>query len=258
LVFCYANGHTPLMAAARMNDVALAAMLLDARADVDAGKEDCTPLMCACTYGHVEMARLLIERGANVNAVCEEADTDELTAVGIAGEAGNVELLELLWSAGAKTENKDAVRLVIAARAGDVKRITALLKAGVDINAADPFTRDTPVYAASVGGQPEALRALLNAGGSITPPRRGLAPLLMTASAICEGLPRKTKTPADVPRYVETLKILIDAGATVKVAMFGMTPLDLAQQAKCQPIIELFEAALANEKPASKGKTKKK
>jgi len=64
--------------------------------------------------------------------------------------------------------------------------------------------------------------------------------------------------PEEETPYVETLKILIDAGASVKVAMFGMTPLDLANEAKCQPIIELFEAALANEKPAAKGKTKKK
>jgi ankyrin repeat protein len=261
LIFTWANHWTPLMAAARLDDVAIAKKLLDAGAKVDAGRLDTTPLMCACSFGHLEMAKFLIERGANVNAVCKETNSrvkSKLTAMDVAGEEENLELLELLWSAGATMEKKDAVRLAMAARNGDVKTIASLIRAGVDVNAPSPFDGETPTYAAAVNGRAEALKMLLDAGATIAPPKRGLWPLLMAASAICEGLPRKTKTAADVPRYVETFKLLIGAGASVKVAMFGHTPLKFARDAQCGPLIELFENAEANEKPAVKGKLKKK
>jgi len=260
MALCWANYWTPLMGAARMNDLTLAGRLLDAGAKIEVGRGDCTPLMGACAYGHVEMAKFLIDRGAKVNAVCKQTGsqvTTKLTALDIVAEMNNLDLLELLWSAGAKSEDKDTTRLVAAAGAGDVKRVEKLLQSGVDVNAIDPFSRNTAVYAASVNGQPETLRALLEARGSIVGPKRGVAPLLMASSAICEGLPRNTKTPDDVPRYVETIKLLIGAGASVNVKMFGMSPLSLAKDANCKPLVELFEAAAAAT-PATKAKRKNK
>src|SRR5205823_1330999 len=156
-----------------------------------------------------------------------------MTAASIAGEAGNLELLEMLWAAGAKTENPDASRLSGAARAGDVGRIKSLLKSGVDVNAVDPFTAHTALFDAAANGQPKAARVLVEAGASIAPPRKGAAsPLLMACASISEGLTRGTKTKDDVPRYVETVRRLIGAGAPVRISLWGQTPIELARSAK--------------------------
>jgi ankyrin repeat protein len=58
------NEFTPLMAAAKLGDVKIARMLVEARANIDLGKGQITPLMCACHFGHLELVRLLIEKGA--------------------------------------------------------------------------------------------------------------------------------------------------------------------------------------------------
>lgn len=261
LIFSFSNDWTPLMAAARLNETKLAAMLLDAGAKVDAGREDATPLMCACAWGHVEMAKMLIARGAKVNAICKETGsraTDQLTAVQIAGEAGNAELLEMLWDAGAKTENQDVARLVMAAGRGDLKAIKSHIKAKVDVSAADPFQRETPVYAAAKGGHAEAITVLLEAGASVEPPKRGFGPLFAVCSEISEGLQRGRKTQADVPRYLETVKLLLARGAKANVSMYGQSPLAMAKEAKLTPLIEMLEEAIAAQQSAAKKPAKAK
>src|SRR5688500_10301671 len=62
------NGFTPLFQAAIQGRTAIAELLLDRGAQVDAKVLGETPLFRACFRGDVKTAALLLDRGANVEA----------------------------------------------------------------------------------------------------------------------------------------------------------------------------------------------
>lgn len=111
-------GSTPLLAAARSQDVGLMRMLLDAGADPNRATtvDHFTPLMAALSGGSrrgrgargdasnvLPAAQLLIDRGADVNAVNSRA----MTAMHYAARAGNDAAIQLLADHGARLDVKD-------------------------------------------------------------------------------------------------------------------------------------------------------
>jgi ankyrin repeat protein len=111
-------GSTPLLSAARTQDVALMRMLLDKGADPNkATVDDFTPLMAALSGGPRRRGRggarsesnlipalqLLIERGADVNAV----NSRGMTAMHYAARIGSDPAVQLLADHGAKLDVKD-------------------------------------------------------------------------------------------------------------------------------------------------------
>jgi ankyrin repeat protein len=96
----FANGWTPLHAAAFGGNTLAARLLLDAGADVDARARNRfanTPLQVALLTRSREVARLLLSRGAAVNATQNEG----VTALHEAAQSGDVEMIRALLAAGA-------------------------------------------------------------------------------------------------------------------------------------------------------------
>lgn len=116
-----AAGSTPLLSAAKTQDVALMRMLLDRHADPNKATtvDRFTPLMAALSGGGggrgagrggrggaanpLGAVQLLIERGADVNAV----NSRGLTALHYAAKAGNDQAIQLLSDHGARLDVKD-------------------------------------------------------------------------------------------------------------------------------------------------------
>ena len=104
--------------------------------------------------------RSLLEQKANVNA----AQADGATAVQWAAYRGDLEMADLLISAGAdvRTPNHDgATALSLASINGDAPMIERLLKAGADPNERGP-NGETPLMFAARNGRVEAIRVLLD------------------------------------------------------------------------------------------------
>lgn len=113
------GGMTPLHFAARDGREAASAVLIDAKADLDAADPNgMTPLMMALTNGHLGVAQLLIDRGADVGA----ADWWGRTPLWAAVEIRNLDM-----RSGATDNGID--------REKALRVIESILSRGVDVNA---------------------------------------------------------------------------------------------------------------------------
>ncbi|MBX9400720.1 ankyrin repeat domain-containing protein [Lysobacter sp. BMK333-48F3] len=154
------EGNTPLHHAARSSDPGVAALLFDAQAELDPVNDDgLTPLGVACASGNWRLAKFLLERGAKAEqpggtpALLAAAGADEDDPAGV----------QLLLKHKARIDARDAQRrsaLHVAAFAGHLDIVTALLAAGADARAIDLQQR-TPLLEAARGGRPAVLERLL-------------------------------------------------------------------------------------------------
>ncbi len=201
-------GATPLHHAAGFGNLATMKLLLDHRADANAGnKRQSTPLFWAL---HDEAkVRLLLDRGANVNA----KSNDGRTPLYQAASMGNaVPVLRLLLEKGANPEAKTLTGMtpLIAAARSNFEAMRLLLEknAGVDVrNAAG----GTALMAAAQTGRPESVRMLLEKGAD--PNARTKRNETALADAATAG-------------NEETVKLLLDHGAVVNVQdIRGYSPL---------------------------------
>ena len=191
-----ADGNTPLHHAARSTDPAVAALLLDAGALLEALNHDgFSPLGVACAAGNWRLARFLIERGAKpepkegqpalLAAVVGDDDTagvqlllrhkakvdsrgsGQRTALLLACAAGNAEIVGELLDAGADRNARDAdglTPLLETARGGHAPVLARLALAKPDVAAVDERGRNALVLAAEAGVAPEFLRHLIAMG----------------------------------------------------------------------------------------------
>lgn len=190
------EGNTPLHHASRSTDPAVAALLLDAGAQVDTLNADgCSPLWIACACGNWRLARFLIEHGARAEpaggqpallaAVSGDDDPGgaqlllrhkarvdargpaQRTALLQAAAAGNVDIVAVLLEAGADRNAADAngmTALLEAAANGHAAVVTRLAQARVNAHVVDGEQRNALQLACHAGASPDLLRQLMALG----------------------------------------------------------------------------------------------
>lgn len=142
--------ETPLHWAASSDDVAVAAVLIDGGANLEApsaGPIAGPPLVNAVAYGCWQVARLLVARGARIGslwqaaALGEQARVDELLAAEPAPSQEDLD--EAFWQ---------------ACHGGQRRMAEYLLDRGADIDATPDYSDSPPVQ---VAGQPDTMRSAL-------------------------------------------------------------------------------------------------
>lgn len=164
---------SPLAAAARNDDVALALELITAQADVNLPEADgSTPLLWAVYNASPDLVSALLDAGA---------DPDIANKLGIspllqASRYGNAAMIRALLGTGAslaRAAPDTETPLMAAARSGSAETVTLLLDAGADPNETEPLQQQTALMWAVAEGHFDAARLLLEAGAD--PDRRSRA-----------------------------------------------------------------------------------
>jgi len=135
-------------------------------ADADARPDGSTPLEWAVFKGDVASAKKLLAAGADVKAM----NAYGVTAMQLAADASNTELIRLLLKAGAdaNSPNPDGeTALHLVARGGNVEAAKLLLKAGAEVDARESFGGQTPLMWAAARRHPEMVELLAGKGADV-------------------------------------------------------------------------------------------
>jgi ankyrin repeat protein len=237
------NGATPLFIAAGLSDPGMVKMLIEKGAAVNALTQKdyeyegqpvikgATPLMAALKMGQKDSALLLMDKGADVNIRCEDG-TDALMIAALNGDAA---MVNYLLSHGANHQTRVAkdsmvkgevvfegvTTLMIAAGAGNMDSVVALIDAGSDVNAVSKKGA-TALMAAASQGHRDIVELLIASGADVN--ARTIEPFNIGKKAIHKGI-----TPlgeASIAGHADVVRCLIENGAEVNaVDDFGMDAL---------------------------------
>ncbi|MDD5456115.1 MAG: ankyrin repeat domain-containing protein [Candidatus Margulisbacteria bacterium] len=222
------HGDTALIKSIKQNNDKIYKLLINAGADVNYRDNDKhTPLMFAIYYNQEKFVRDLIKRGADIHARDREREKPVFT---LAVEKGNMNIIKLLFSKGARVNDEDRVgwtALMTAAEQGNPALLNMLVKAGAKIN---HICKNgwTPLFRAVFGGKIYNVRILLENKADV---HLGKSPL---GSAVYHG-------------HLDIIKILIKEGINVNVvdenSMVKDTPLICAAYRRRSAIVvELLKA----------------
>jgi ankyrin repeat protein len=155
---------TPMVDAARADDLPVVRKLIKEQADVNrAANDGSTALLWAAFHSNEEMTKALLAAGA----VVDTANHYGVTPLLQASRNGDVPVMKALLDAGADPTRWHAegeTPLMAASRTGKVDAVKLLLSHGSFVNAADPFQEETALMWASAEGHVEVVKALLAAG----------------------------------------------------------------------------------------------
>ncbi len=162
--------------------------------------------------GNTVVVKLFLQAGIDVNA---KDDKDGWPALMLASYYGQAETVSALIKAGADINAKKFgyTALMTAAKNGYTEIVSALIKAGADVNAKDE-NGGTAVMEAAWNGSPEIVSALIKAGADVNVESLNRTPLML----------------ASYSGQAETVSALIKAGANVnaKDKEYGKTALKWA------------------------------
>ena len=185
------DGYTCLHKAVNANcDKRAVQAIIDHGADVNAtNKKNVTALMIACDNGNIDIINILmsvvdadgdtclhkavgrscgkevlqtmVDHGVNVNA----ANTDNITALMIACDKGDVDAINVLLKAGAETniaETNGCLHKAVIANC-DKQTVQTIIDHGADVDAINK-DNETALLIACMNGQIDAINVLLEAG----------------------------------------------------------------------------------------------
>jgi ankyrin repeat protein len=159
-----AAGDSPLVLAARDNDLGTVRSLLARKVNVnEPARDGSTALLWAVYHGNLELTRTLLAAGASVNT----ANTFGMTPLLQASRTGEAPIIGALLKAGARVSDSSPefeTPLMAAARTGRVDAVRLLIEGGADVNAADGYQEETALMWAAAEGHVDAVKALLAAG----------------------------------------------------------------------------------------------
>jgi ankyrin repeat protein len=154
------QGLTPLMMSIQGGDTdAMHAFIADADIEIK-DRRGHTALMLAAENGNVEMVKALIDKDAKI----EEKNNDGMTALMFAAANGNVELVKALIDKGAKIEEKNKAgmtALMFAAANNSVGVVKALIDKGAKIKSVKSRSKENAVDIARRHGNHD-LATILN------------------------------------------------------------------------------------------------
>jgi ankyrin repeat protein len=247
------TGATPLMLAAASGDTASLAALLDAGAEANARETERghTALMFAAAANRLDAVKLLLQRGADPQIATKMIDLAGLSREGenpdgrnLAGNrngrsGGNAEPAEKPAKAAAKPRVPGVDRqfllnelvyaqggmtpLLFAARQGNTEIVKTLVDSGVDVTQLKEGDKTTPLLIATINGQFDTGRVLLECGADPNlASENGVTPLYATVNV--QWAP---KTLYPQPRaylnqhlsYLDFMKLLLDKGANPNVRL---------------------------------------
>ena len=231
-------GHTPLVAAARVGNLEIAQLLLEAGANMDF--QDVylqSPLMAAAENGHLDFIEFLVKKGADVNLISENhgsalhraaksgyqeivryllergANMDAYTyfqgtPINCAASNGHMEIVAFLVDQGASINTQDDKEVSAVARAagrGDLQTIEYLISQGASLE--PKGDQRSPLFMAAQKGQTEAAKLLISKGANIHQPHERGTPLIAAATY----------------GHTETVKFLLSQGARIdeRVGEYG-------------------------------------
>ncbi|HEV2984442.1 MAG TPA: ankyrin repeat domain-containing protein, partial [Vicinamibacterales bacterium] len=163
----------------------------------------------AAMRGDREAVRAALARKADVNA----PQVDGATALHWAAERDDVELAEVLLTAGARASartREGVTPLQLAAINGSAGMLGRLIKSGADPNAPLTPARDTALMLAARTGKTDAIRLLLEAGADINA-KETWGGTTALSWAVAEG-------------HAEAARVLIAAGADVNARSHYVAP----------------------------------
>uniref|UniRef100_A0A0G4HR46 Uncharacterized protein n=1 Tax=Chromera velia CCMP2878 TaxID=1169474 RepID=A0A0G4HR46_9ALVE len=223
------HGNRPLVLAARFNHTDVAAVLLDAGADVNSTDGGfATALHMAARLGNPEMVELLLENDADVKSSPAPYFYTPLHQAAVGNTSGHVESASLLVESGANVSARALLYhtpLHIAAMGGSLEMARLLVDEGADVNATNVILH-SPLHM-SLGGNDNLTAFFLEKGSDLE--AKTLAGHTPLSFAIYSAAPNST------------LQLLLDAGAdTMSRDQFSDTPLHIAAQQNNTDAIRLL------------------
>ncbi len=220
----------PLCQAVDENNTAIAKYLIDHGATINY-PGDWGPLQeSPCISNNIEMVKLLIARGADINAGL-------WPALHTAIQRERRDIFELLIQRGADVKAKDTwgyTPLYYAIHNDDSDFMNILVANGADVNTKHPGG-ETPLHSAAITGRTEVVQFLLEAGANISVKDDRGQTALHVILDISRSNYRKYRQSKD------TAELLLAKGADVNLKdKDGRTPLHLAAESADGDIVELL------------------
>ena len=154
--------------AARRGDEAAVRDLLSHGADVQTAHPDgMTALHWAAQGSFVAVAAVLIDAGANLDAVTR---IGHHTPLHVASTTGHVDVVRVLLAAGSDATARTSsgvTPLHLAARAGNAQAVAALLDHGADVNALEYRWGQSPLMFAAASNRADAVTVLMERGADL-------------------------------------------------------------------------------------------